>query len=192
MGWGTRLYWVLLAVLSAAALFFGVNAEGRRRSVQRGETKLDNDAIVRLERVVDGDTLLVTTEEDQSVAVRLVGIKAFDEQRAKDAVRALAARTVLELERLLADQPIQLVLHDVPQDAHGRTLAYLYVDGEDVGLSLVQDGLVLVYPVYPFARLPLYQVEQEAARADRRGLWANEDIVEHANLLLRQWGKEVR
>jgi hypothetical protein len=51
---GTRFFWVLIAALLGASVFFGLNAESRRRDVQASETTLANGAVVSVQRVVDG------------------------------------------------------------------------------------------------------------------------------------------
>jgi endonuclease YncB( thermonuclease family) len=61
------------------------------------------------------------------------------------------------------------------------------VEDQDVGLRLVKEGLVLVYTVYPFPAMSLYLEQQELARAQRKGLWANNDVSARALALARAW-----
>jgi len=187
---GTRFFWVLIAALLGAAAYFGLNAESRRRAVQSSQTTLENGAIVELQRVVDGDTLLVDAG-GQTVVVRLLGIKSFPVQPERDPVARFGKAAVDELRRMTENQPLRVLLHDPPKDRHGRTLAELFVGQSDVGLELVKRGVALVYTVHPFPSMPLYQEEQEEARADRRGLWANEHAVRQADLMIAQWGRET-
>lgn len=56
----TALFWSLIVLLTGASLFFGIHAEQQRRSVQRGGGSIDNGDLVRLVRVIDGDSLLET------------------------------------------------------------------------------------------------------------------------------------
>ena len=187
---GTRFFWLLIAALLGAATFFGLNAESRRRAVQRSETTLESGAVVRLQRVVDGDTLLVDAD-GQTVVVRLLGIKSFPVQPERDPVARFGKAAVDDLRRLAENQPLRVLLHNPPKDRHGRTLAELFVGQSDVGLELVKRGHALVYTVYPFPSMPLYQEEQEEARADRRGLWADEHAVRQADLMIAQGGRET-
>jgi micrococcal nuclease len=187
---GTRFFWLLIALLVGAAGFFGLNAESRRRAVQSSQTTLESGAIVQLQRVVDGDTLLVDAA-GQTVVVRLLGIKAFPVQPERDPLSRFGKAAVDELRRMTENQPLRVLLHNPPRDRHGRTLAELFAGQSDVGLELVKRGHALVYTVHPFPSMPLYQQEQEEARADRRGLWANEHAVRQADLMIAQWGRET-
>ena len=171
---GTRFFWLLIAALLGAAGYFGLNAESRRRAVQTSQTTLESGAIVqpparrRRRYAAGGDAA------EQTVVVRLLGIKSFPLQPERDPAARFGKAEVDELRRLTENQPLRVLLHDPPKDRHGRTLAELFVGQSDLGLELVKRGLALVYTVYPFPSMPLYQKHQEEARADRRGLWADE------------------
>ena len=78
-------------------------------------------------------------------------------------------------------------LHDPPKDKYGRTLARLSVDGRDVGLGLVEQGLVLVYTAFPFPLMGEYLQHQAHARAAKLGLWANPEVARQADLFDREW-----
>jgi micrococcal nuclease len=123
------------------------------------------------------------------VVVRLLGIKSFPVQPERDPVARFGKAAVDELRRMTENQPLRVLLHDPPKDRHGRTLAELFVGQSDVGLELVKRGHALVYTVHPFPSMPLYQEEQEEARAERRGLWANDHAVRQADLMIAQWGR---
>ncbi len=189
---GTRVFWLLLACLLGASVFFGVSAESRRRAVQRSEAKLDTGDIVRLARVVDGDTILVENDQKQDIAVRILGIKAFEDHPARDSASRFGAGAEQAMKRIMQDKPVRVLLNNPPQDKHGRTLAELFVGGKNVGLELVRRGLVMVYTVYPFPSMSLYLQAQEAARAERRGLWGDDAVAKRADLLGRQWQLEAK
>jgi micrococcal nuclease len=87
-------------------------------------------------------------------------------------------------------ESIRVMLHSVPQDRHGRAIATLFVGDQDLGLSLVKQGLALVYTIHPFASMPHYLTEQESARAKGTGLWADPDVSRRAKLLSREWRRE--
>lgn len=140
--------------------------------------------------MVDGDTLLVRTEDDQPLTVRLLGVKAFPTIPDKDPVSQFGKASMAELERTLRERPLRVMLHSTPKDRSGRFLAELFVDEQNVSLGLVHQGLVLVYSAFPFPTMSLYLHEQELARSGRKGLWAVPEVANRADLLLRQWGKE--
>ncbi len=189
---GTQIFWLLLTFLVGASVFFGVNAESRRRAVQRSEAKVETGDIVRLARVVDGDTILVANDQKQTVAVRILGIKSFEDHPARDASSRFGEQAEQAMKRIMQDEPVRVLLNNPPQDSHGRTLAELFVGGTNVGLELVRRGLVMVYTVYPFPSMSLYLQAQATARADRRGLWGDDDVAKRADLLGRQWQLEQK
>jgi micrococcal nuclease len=183
----TLLFWGCITALLGASLFYGLSAESVRRSLLKSEGKIDNGSIVTLVRVIDGDSVTVVQEGQQPAAVRILGIKAFDAGFEKDVVAPYGQAAVDTLNRLMANQPVRVLLHTPPKDRYGRYLAALYIDDQDLGLRLIKEGLAMVYTVYPFPAMSFYLQEQELARAARRGLWANAEVTARALALIREW-----
>ena len=186
------LFWLLVASLLGAAGYFGFNAEARRRQVQQSAAAVQDDEVVALATVVDGDTVVVKKQDGATVAIRLLGIKAFDPQREKDAASRFGKAATDALGELMDDKPVRVALARTPTDQHGRTLAELYSDGQNVGLTLVERGLVVVYTLYPFEVMQDYLQRQAVARAQRRGLWRDPGVAERADLLEREWRRQTR
>jgi len=180
-------FWALIALLLSMSLFFGLNAEQRRKSVQAGSGKIDNGDLVRLLKVIDGDTVQVVREGQEPVTVRLIGVKSFNAKVEKDVVTPFGQAAMEALQRLMTDRPVRVMLNATPKDKFGRYLATLYADDQDIALLLIRQGLVLVYTVYPFPAMQLYLQEQEQARAGRRGLWASAAASERAQALINEW-----
>jgi micrococcal nuclease len=187
---GPTLFWGLVITLLAASLSFGIGAERQRRQSIPKEVALSTGDLVQLTQVVDGDTLLVKSGSDQPLTIRLLGVKAFPTKPDKDPVSQFGKASMAELERTLRDRPMRVMLHSTPKDRHGRFLAELFVDDQNVSLNLVKAGLVLVYSAFPFASMSLYLHDQELARSERKGLWAVPEVAARADLLIHQWSKE--
>lgn len=183
----TTLFWSLIAILISASLFFGLNAEQRRKSVQVGSGRIDSGDLVRLVKVIDGDSVQVGHEGQEPVTVRLVGIKSFNAKVEKDVVTPFGQAAVETLQRMMTDRPVRVMLNTTPKDKNGRYLATLFADDQDIALHLVRQGLVMVYTVYPFPAMQSYLQEQEQARAGRRGLWANTAATERALAMINEW-----
>lgn len=183
----TFVFWAIVAILLGTSAFFGVSAEKQRRSIQSAGGKIESGDLVRLIRVIDGDTVLAAREGQTPVTIRLVGIKGFDAKVEKDLLTPFAQAAMETLQRAMADRPVRVLLNSTPKDKHGRYLATLYADDQDIAIKLLRQGLVLVYPVYPFSALQSYLQEQEQSRAGRRGLWANAAAAERALALIREW-----
>lgn len=192
MDGGTRFFWALITALLGASLYFGTHAEQRRRAVQHVEGHVETGDVVRLVRVVDGDSLVVANPAGEHVAVRVLGIKTFEAAAKNDPFATIGQRAIESLTRMLDEEPIRVLVHATPKDKHGRVLATLYVGDKDVGLAQIQKGLALVYTVYPFPAMTLYLQEQAAARARSAGIWADPALAARADLLLRQWKQEAR
>jgi len=188
----TFLFWGVIALLLSASLFYGVSAERERRGLKSGSGKLESGDLVTLVRVLDGDTVMVVREGDKPVTVRILGIKALDAKVEKDIVTPFGRAAIESVERIMSGRSARVMLHTVPNDRHGRYLATFYCNGKDLGLSLVRQGLALVYTVYPFPAMPVYLQEQELARAGRRGLWANTAVADRALSLMREWEKQTK
>lgn len=118
----------------------------------------------RVVAVADGDTITVR-DGARDVHVRLWGIDAPERgqpwsKRARDALVARALR-----------RDARVVERGV--DAYGRTLARVSVDGTDLAEAQLRDGWAWVFRRYTDD--PALVTLEDAARAARRGLWADRD-----------------
>jgi micrococcal nuclease len=186
---GARVFWSIVIVLGSASTFFGVRAESVRRSVQRASAHVDTGDVVQFSKIIDGDTVLLVTASGDPVTVRLLGIKSFDTTSTKDPGAAWGRRANEVLRKALEAKPIRVMLATPAKDKHGRTIATLFVDDDDVALVLIREGLVLVYPVFPFPAMHEYMHEQEKAKNDHKGLWGDPLATERAQLLVQEWRK---
>ncbi len=186
---GTWIFWTLIAALGGASVFFTVGAERQRRAALHAQAALQTGDVVSVSTVVDGDTVVVSKTSGELVAVKLLGVKAFTSSRDKDPAAPYGRAAIDALRKMVEHKPARVLLHDPPKDKHGRTLAALYVEGHDVGLELLRRGHAMVYTVYPFAGMAMYLEQQEHAKAEQLGLWANPDMVARAEALSAEWRK---
>lgn len=183
----TVFFWLIISLLLGTSAFYGINAEKQRKSVQSAGGKIESGDLVKLVKVLDGDSLVAVKEGQAPVTIRLVGIKSFDAKVEKDVATPFAQAAMELIQRSMTDRPARVLLHSSSKDKYGRYLATLYADDEDLALKLVRQGLVLVYTVYPFPAMQSYLQEQEQARAGRRGLWSNATVTDRALALIREW-----
>lgn len=188
---GAKVFWFMLVVLSGASAFFAVESRRMRGALTEANATVNTGDLVKLVSVTDADSIVVRNAGGEDVPVRLVGIKALEGAPGKDALLAHAAIGKSALERALEDKPVRVLLGNPPKDKHGRTLATLYVDDEDVGLRLVRDGNVLVYTAYPFADMQRYRDAEAKAKSERKGLWADDAAAARADALHALWRKEA-
>lgn len=183
----TQIFWLFIAALCGASLWFSTGIRAHRAVLVEAKVSLQTGDLVSLGALVDGDTLQVKKEGKDAGLVRLVGITAFSTRSEKDAAAEFGRAAESTLRSLAANRPLRLLLNQPPTDRFGRTLATLYADEQDLGLELVKRGLVLVYPVHPFPAMSQYAQKQALARRERRGLWAHPKATERADALLAEW-----
>lgn len=183
----TMLFWGCIALLLSMSLFYGYNVNRMRQSMLGGGGKVASGDLVALDRVIDGDSVMVVQNGQQPASIRILGIKAFNAGVEKDVASPYGQAAIDTLKRLMSNRSVRVLLHSIPRDRFGRYIATLYVNDQDIGLHLVREGLALVYTVYPFPAMSFYLQEQELARAGRRGLWANNEVVSRALALIQEW-----
>ncbi len=188
---GTFAFWALIGGLLCASTLFGVGAERQRRELQAAKGSIATGDEVELVNVIDGDTVLMRADSGENVTIRVVGVKAFDAS-ARDDTGSFGQGAIDQLRRTLEGKRARVELNDPPRDAHGRTLATLFVAEEDVGLALVRSGMTLVYTVHPFPAMGVYLQEQSGALSERRGLWANDAARTRAQGLSREWSARAK
>ena len=121
---------------------------------------------------VDGDTITARAEDGAEIRIRLLGIDAPEHgecgfQEATDGLTTL----------LQAGGSVEFT-HDPATDQHdryGRFLGYVAVDGNDAGLSLIDDGLVAAWwprSAATPARADTYRSAHDRAEAAEIGSWA--------------------
>jgi micrococcal nuclease len=126
-----------------------------------------------VERVIDGDTIVVTGGQK----IRYLLVNAPETTNGHD--DCYGANAAQFNSDLVLGKPVELE-HDVAcQDAFGRTLAYVTVDGQDVNRLLVERGYACVLHIPPDgdARAEKFKALESAARTARRGLWGACDPI---------------
>ena len=192
MNRSTGLFWGFIVLLASASIHFGIGAYTQQIAIRGQDGKIENGSIVHLVRVVDGDTLLVAEEGQKPAHVRILGIKSFDAKIEKDVVSPYAKAAFETLERMLGNKPLRIMLQNGAKDRFGRYVGTIYADDHDVGLSMIEQGLVMAYTVYPFAAMTVYVQAQDGAKKMRRGLWASSDASERAAALIKEWQRQNR
>lgn len=155
------------------------DASGESETAQSGEeaASAEEDAAalpdgddVMVERVVDGDTLVVTGDE----RVRLIGIDTPESVHPSKPVECFGPEAAGHLTELVPAGTTVRLVHDVERhDRYERTLAYVWrADGLDVNRAMVEDGYAMAYTVPPNVDRQQDLLDaQRKAREDERGLW---------------------
>lgn len=136
----------------------------------------DNGVQALVTSVEDGDILKAKTS-DGAITVRLLGIDAPEEAHDGTTPDCGAETATRTLKALVLHQAVTITTdpRSDTTDRYGRTLGYVDLGGDDVGLALIAAGMAEAWHPARTAeptRHGTYQDAEEAARAARVGLWA--------------------
>lgn len=157
----------LFHFLVAAAIVLPLLGMGKRRKVPR-QLK---ERKVTVERVIDGDTFVLTTGE----SVRLIGVDTPELSRKKMPAQYYAEEASLFLKMLIEGKQVALKSGRQNKDQYNRILAYAYLDDTIfVNLEIVKQGYGFLYTRYPFEYMESFKKCQRQAMAESTGLWRRE------------------
>lgn len=126
---------------------------------------------VRIVRVYDGDTVTATGQGGE-FKIRLVGIDAPETSKAKrDPGQPFSIQSKKLLAKLTFKKDVQLTSFGV--DRYGRVLGLIAIDGRNVNLEMVAQGLAEVYrgrPPKGFDNSLFIEAELKARKA-HLGIW---------------------
>ena len=138
-------------------------------SYKTGEPELTEP--VKVERVIDGDTIVISGD----ITVRLIGIDAPESVHPDESKNTTYGESAsLYLKILLEDKEVQLEYDIDQEDDYGRTLAYIYLDGEMVNEKLLRDGIAKIMTISPNTKyLSRLQDAELEAKDNNAGFWNN-------------------
>ena len=117
--------------------------------------------------VADGDTITVLDGDKVQHKIRLAGIDAPERKQ------AFGNRSKESLSELAYDKTV--TIETDKRDKYGRQVGKVLVNGQDVNLVQVERGMAWFYRQYQREQSPndrrLYESAEDAAKADKRGLW---------------------
>ncbi len=128
-----------------------------------------------VERVVDGDTLIVRVSGRRQ-RVRLIGVDTPESVKPNTPVQCFAIEASNRTKALLPAGTAVRLVGDVEQrDKYKRLLAYVYRASDNlfVNLTLVREGYAVPYTFPPnVAHTGEFVVAAAEARDGKRGLWS--------------------
>lgn len=158
------------AVLAAAGQWPRRHDGGRQASAPAGPSEVLVGTVVG---IADGDTLTILDGQKAQRRVRLLGIDA------PESSQAWGQRAKQHLSGLVFQRQVEVWVRGV--DRYGRTLGKVVLFGRDVNLEMVTEGLAWHYAQFAKEQFQgdadAYHRAEVAARAERRGLWADGEAV---------------
>jgi endonuclease YncB( thermonuclease family) len=125
---------------------------------------------VRVDRVIDGDTL----ELSDGRMVRVLGIDAPETSNPNlRHPQALGEAATARLRELVGDGTVALERDQTDTDHYGRRLRHVWAGGRLVAATLAREGLAHAMSIPPDERhAELIRQAEAEAKAARRGLWS--------------------
>jgi micrococcal nuclease len=164
----SRLKLAALFVLVAAALAYGGDLDVRSLGSD-SSSAAPRDA--RVERVVDGDTLVLAGGE----RVRLIGVDTPETKKPGTPIECFGKKASAFTTAFVEGKRVRLELDVEERDRYGRLLAYVerVQDGLSVNAELVRRGYATALTIPPNVRhADDYARLARVARERGRGLWS--------------------
>lgn len=131
----------------------------------------DTHQYYRVERVVDGDTVVI----ENRGKFRLIGVDTPETKHPKKPVEYFGKEASAFLNRLALNQDVRLEFEGNKTDHYGRGLAYLYLrDGTLINAKIIEEGYGHAYVRYPFSKMEEFRALERQARENRKGLWKDQ------------------
>ena len=127
-------------------------------------------ADVEVQRVVDGDTLLLADR----TRVRLLGIDTPETKKEGTPVEPFGPEATEFTKQFIGGKTVRLEFDRERFDDYGRVLAFVFVDGVMLNEQLVENGLATAELQYPFRsdyKRRLADAEK-FAQSERIGIWS--------------------
>lgn len=123
--------------------------------------------------MTDGDTVVLLDGARVSHKIRLAGIDAPEKGQ------AYSTRSKENLAKMIFGKQVSVEFSK--HDKYGRIVGKILLDGTDVNLKQIKDGLAWHYKKYEKEQPPsdreTYASAEQIARTQRRGLWADKAPV---------------
>ena len=131
-------------------------------------TLLNAQDLVKVKRVIDGDTILLTNGE----RVRLIGVDTPETKHPQKPVERFGKEAYLFTKKMVEGKEVRLKYDWPRKDKHDRLLAYVYLlNGTFLNAEIIKQGYGFAYTKYPFKYMEEFRQYEREARENKRGLW---------------------
>jgi len=156
-------------VLLVAAVVLAVTIQLSNDSRCTSSYEALDEAIYQVERVVDGDTLLLTNR----ARIRLIGVDTPETVRPNSRVQPWGPEAAEFTRKFVAKGEVRLQFDRERVDDYDRFLAYVWVGNQMLNEELIRTGLgkaVTRFP-YSYSMKKRFLRAQQKAKQAARGLW---------------------
>ncbi len=130
-----------------------------------------------VDKVIDGDTLVVQVGEGATESVRLIGVDAPEVESRFRKGELLGEEARAWVVARIGNGKVRLVAEvgREDRDKYERLLRYVYTeDGTHLNAEIVRAGFAGAYTRFPFSRQDRFVELEDEARRNRRGLWRDQ------------------
>lgn len=130
---------------------------------------------VKVERVVDGDTLEILLNGKKE-KLRLIGVDTPEMKKPNTPIMFYGEEASQYTKKRLDKKTIELEWDINRKDQYDRLLAYVWIDGELFNRTLVSEGYARIATFPPNVKyVDKFKKDQEDARQKQKGLWKEYD-----------------
>ncbi|APT48352.1 thermonuclease family protein [Bacillus safensis] len=129
--------------------------------------------VVKLIRVIDGDTIKIIHNGEQKT-VRLLLIDTPETKKPNSCVQPYGKEASERMKELVENGLVEIELEpNQERDKYGRLLAYVYVDGESVQETLLEEGYARLAYIYKdqYIHLKEYKEAERQAKKQKIRIW---------------------
>ncbi len=146
------------------------------RNIAALSIKLREMTLARVERIVDGDTIVVSFDPVTGLGtkekLRLIGVDTPETVDPRKPVQFYGAEASRFVTDSLLGTTVRLAFEPTMRDYFGRLLAYVFLeDGTCFNLAIIAEGYGFAYTKYPFMFMDDFRKAERSARESKRGLW---------------------
>ncbi|MBW7651353.1 thermonuclease family protein [Anoxybacillus sp. ST4] len=148
-----------------------------RQKKQSNQTNLpaiqiNSKHMVKVIRVIDGDTVDVRFSNGATSRVRLIGVNTPETVHPQKSVEKYGKEASNYTKKRLTNQTVTLEFDAGVKDKYGRLLAYVWIGKELFNETLVKDGYAHVMTIQPNVKYQQRFIQAERkARQEKKGLW---------------------
>lgn len=135
----------------------------------------DQPGLYAIDHYVDGDTIAVNMNGTVET-IRFIGVDTPETHKPNTPVQCFGPQAAAYTKAQISNYGkvrLQADPKDTNRDVYGRLLRYVYLpNGTLLDEKIIRQGYGFAYLDFPFSKKTEFAAAEQAAQADRTGLWA--------------------
>lgn len=145
----------------------------QENKIQKNIQNISSDE-ARIDRVVDGDTVVALFQNNTSEKIRIIGMNAPESVDPRKEVQCYGKEASAHLRDLIQGKIVRLERDDSQQnkDKYGRLLRHVFLSDLNIAESMIKDGYAYEYTysaAYKYQKI--FKIAQQEAQKNEAGLW---------------------